>query len=232
MGRPINADSEEAIQQMPTINQSGVEMKRGAEKAAPLAVKVDSDEGRIEVSDRDQRFAYELHFRDLRGRCGGPGWVELTRGPDGALTVFSVTAAEVMEVVRDADCHEHAAALTGALALFFEQAPEDEAARRIAARLRAEVAAGHARERLSVRPLQALILERLVAGETLVDMCERGGFMLAGGSADTSWIQRRAGLAPTHCSRTGKRRLAKTASYQVFCQIVRALDAEPHEFGV
>lgn len=146
--------------------------------------------------------------------------------------MFSVTAAEVMEVVRDADCHEHAAALTGALALWFEQAAEEEAARRIAARLRAEVAAGDARERLSVRPLQALILERLVAGETLVDMCERGGFMLAGGRADTSWIQRRAGLAPTRCSRTGKVRVAKTASYQVFCQIVRALDAEPHEFGV
>ncbi len=227
----MNATSEEAMEPMPVIDQTKLEVGRFDGARSPLAVQVDARAGRIEVADRDRRFAYELHFRDLRGRCGGPGWLELTPEPDGGLTTFAVTASEVMEVLRDADRHEQAAALTCALALWFERA-DDEAARQIGARLRAEVAAGHARERISVRALQARMVERLVAGETLVDMCERGGFMLSGGSADTSWIQRRAGLASTRCSRTGKVRVAKTASYHVFCQIVRALDAEPHEFGV
>lgn len=218
------------MEPMPAIDQGKLEMKRLDEARAPLAVVVDEGAGRIEVSDRDQRFAFELHFRDGRGRFGGPGWLELSHGPDGVMTVFAVSAAEVMAVARDAGLEADAAALTCALALWFERAG-DPSCDRLAGRLRAEVAAGHARERISVRGLQVMMIERLVAGETLLDMCERGGFMLATGAHDTSWLQRRAGLAPVRCSRTGKVRVARTASYPVFCQLLRAIDVEPHEFG-
>jgi hypothetical protein len=34
------------------------------------------------------------------------------------------------------------------------------------------------------------------------------------------------------CSKTGKPRRARTPSYQVFCQLVAAVDRSPHEFGV
>ena len=67
------------MEQMPAIDQGKLEMKRLDEARSPLAVMVDAGAGRIEVSDRDQRFAYELHFRDGRGRFGGPGWLERIR---------------------------------------------------------------------------------------------------------------------------------------------------------
>ena len=205
---------------------------RGLEQTVPpLTVRVLEPDGRIEVTDRGQRFAYELHFRGVGGRYSGPGWVELAPQPDGTIAPLGVTTAEVMAVLSDAGREEDAAAMTRAVALWFERAG-DAFADRVAARLRDGVDAGYGRERLSVRALQARIVERLVDGETLVDMCERAGFKLPSGKADTSWIQRRAGFMPTRCSRTGKMRLARTASYDVFCALVRAIDAEPHEFGV
>lgn len=217
---------------MPATERGGAEMRRRAEALAPLTVRVDAQAARIEVRDRDQRFAYQLGHRGRScGRWGGPGWLEVTPDPEGGPTMFAVTAAKVMAVVRDAGRHEHPAALTEALALYLERT-DGHGAERIVRRLREEIAAGDARERISVRALQARIVECLVAGETLVDLCERGGFLLPSGRADTSWIQRRAGLVPTRCSRSGKLRVARTASYEVFCRIVRALDAEPHEFGV
>lgn len=206
-------------------------MRRPEQTAPPLEVAVSEKAGRIDVFDRGQHFAYELHFRGAGGRYGGLGWVELSPQPDGEIAAFGVTTAEVMAVLGDAGRGEDAAAITRAVALWFEQAG-DAAADRVAAALRDGVEAGYRRERLSVRPLQAAIVERLVEGETLVDMCERAGFKLPSGKADTSWIQRRAGFMPTRCSRTGKVRLARTASYDVFCALVRAIDAEPHEYGV
>jgi hypothetical protein len=80
--------------------------------------------------------------------------------------------------------------------------------------------------------VRALILERLVTGEPLVVMCERGGFTYRDGRPDTSWLLRRAGLRAERCSKTGKVRTARTASYDVFCQLVAAVDHSPHELGV
>lgn len=205
---------------------------RWLEQTGPaMEVSVAESEGRIDVRDRGDRFAYELRFRGPGGRYGGVGWAELAPQPDGPPVAFGVTTAEVMAVLGDAGRAEDAAAMTRAVALWFEQAG-DAAADRVAAALRDGVDAGYRRERLSVRPVQAAIVERLVEGETLVDMCERADFKLPSGKADTSWIQRRAGFMPTRCSRTGKVRTARTASYEVFCALVRAIDAEPHEFGV
>jgi hypothetical protein len=76
------------------------------------------------------------------------------------------------------------------------------------------------------------MLERIEAGETLVTMCERAGFVDRDGRIDTTWLRRRAGLLPDRCSRSGKVRRARTASYEVFLRLVRAVDGTPEEFGV
>ena len=201
------------------------------ETRPPLGVMVDEAAGRIELCDRDEQFAYELRFRPGTGGYAGPGWVELTPLSRGARQLVAVRTSEVMAVLSDAGREEDAAAMTRALALWFE-APGEPAADKVAARLRAEVAAGYGRERVPLRALQGAITERLIDGETLVSICERGGFKLRSGSADTSWLCRRAGFMPTRCSRTGKIRRARTASYEIFCRLVHAIEREPHEFGV
>jgi hypothetical protein len=99
-------------------------------------------------------------------------------------------------------------------------------------RLLDEVRSGFELERVSLRALQARMLERIEAGETLVTMCERAGFVDRDGRIDTTWLRRRAGLLPDRCSRSGKVRRARTASYEVFLRLVRAVDGTPEEFGV
>ncbi len=198
----------------------------------PLDIQVDEAEGRVLVRDRGETFGYELWFRSRRGDLGGPGWMELAFDLEtGEPIQTAVPTCEVMAVARETGCHERVAGLTESLAAWFE-APGHPAADRIARRLRAEVRTGQERERLSVRPVQARLLERMVAGESVSIMCERGGFVDAHGRGDTSWLMRRAGLTRVRCSRTGKVRVARTASYQVFCQLVAAADASPHEFEV
>jgi hypothetical protein len=206
-------------------------LERLAQVWAPLSVDVDRAEGSVTLRDRDVVVRYELWLRGGLGRFGAPGWVERDLAADGTVTSFAVPTAEVMAVLRDTGQERAAAAMTCALARWFEQA-EDSACVRVADRLRAEVAAGERRERVSLRALQGRIVERLVAGETLSEMCERAGFRAGDGNVDTSWLQRRAGLLPARCWRTGKQRLARTASYEVFCQLVRSVEADPHEFGV
>jgi hypothetical protein len=176
-------------------------------------------------------FGSELRFREKRGKDGGVGWSELAFDPGGWLVEISVRTAEVMAMAREAGAAEEVAGITESVADWFERA-DDYFARRLAARLRAEVEAGRARERIALRRVRAVILERLVKGEPLVVMCERGGFTYRDGRPDTSWLLRRAGLRAERCSKTGKVRTARTASYDVFCQLVAAVDRSPHEFGV
>jgi hypothetical protein len=198
----------------------------------PFEVQVDPAELRVLVQDAGDTFGYELRFRTGRGKDGGVGWSELAFDPcDGHVLETSVRTAEVMALAREAGLSEHPARMTEWVAGWFEQAPCAPALR-LARRLRAEVAAGRRRDRIAVRRVQAVILQRLVEGEELVVMAERGGFVYRDGRPDTSWLTRRAGLAPTVCSKTGKRRRARTASYDVFCQLVAAVDRSPHEFGV
>ncbi len=206
-------------------------MRSGELALPPLEVEVRESDGRIEVRDRDQRFAYELHFRPADGRWGGIGWVEFCAQPDGSVATVAATTSEVMAVVGDAGRAEDAAAITRAVALWFESAGHPRADR-IAAYLRAGVEKGYGGERISLRALQARITERQVEGETLVDLCERGGFMLKNGRPDTSWLQRRAGFKPVRCSYTGRWRWARTATYPVFCALVRAVDDDPTDYGV
>jgi hypothetical protein len=198
----------------------------------PFSVGVDTSELRVLVRDAGETLGYELRFRTGRGKDGGVGWSELSFDPsDGHVLETSVRTAEVMALAREAGLEERPARMTEWVAGWFERA-DCAPARRLADRLRSEVAAGRRGERIAVRRVQAAILERLVEGEELVVMAERGGFVYRDGRPDTSWLTRRAGLVPTVCSKTGKRRRARTASYEVFCQLVAAVDRSPHEFGV
>jgi hypothetical protein len=194
-------------------------------------LRVDPTAGRVLVRDAGETFGYELRFREKRGKDGGVGWSELSFDGDCALVEISVRTAEVMALAREAGVAEQVAGMTESVAGWFEQA-DDYFARRLARRLRAEVEAGRTRERIALRRVRAAILERLVKGEPLVVMCERGGFVYRDGRPDTSWLLRRAGLRAERCSKTGKVRTARTASYDVFCQLVAAVDRSPHEFGV
>jgi hypothetical protein len=196
---------------------------------APLELTVDRDELRVLVCDPDP-VGYELWFRDGRGRSGGPGWVELCFADDGSVCRTAVKTSEVMAVARDAGRHEEVEAMTEGLAALLEQGGGRGI--RLAERLRCEIEAGRNLERVSVRAVRTRILELLVEGETLTAMCERGGFRYEGGKPDSTWLCRRAGLVPERCSRTGKVRTRRTAGYEVFCQLVAAVDGRPHEFGV
>jgi hypothetical protein len=197
----------------------------------PFELHLDPAAGRVLVRDAGETFGYELRFREKRGKDGGVGWSELSFDPDGRVVEVSVRTAEVMALAREAGAAEQVAAVTESVAAWFAQT-DDYFTRRLTRRLRAEVEAGRARERIALRRVRAVILERLVKGEPLVVMCERGGFIYRDGRPDTSWLLRRGGLRAERCSKTGKVRTARTASYDVFCQLVAAVDHGPHEFGV
>jgi hypothetical protein len=197
----------------------------------PFELRLDQAAGRVLVRDAGETFGYELRFREKRGKDGGVGWSEFSFNSDCALVEISVRTAEVMALAREAGVAEQVADVTESVAGWFELA-DDFFARRLARRLRAEVEAGRARERIALRRVRALLVERLVNGEPLVVMCERGGFVYRDGRPDTSWLLRRAGLRAERCSKTGKVRTARTASYEVFCQLVAAVDRSPHEFAV
>jgi hypothetical protein len=220
---------------MRTTAQTGGSTRRGG-SGEPVAlpeldVSIDRGAGRVLVRDRGETFGYEFGERRGRGRAGGLGWSELTRSDHGAVIVSAVTTAEVMAICRDAGMEEEVAQITLA-------AGEREAARggrqgaRTDERLRDEVERGRAMERVSLRAIQARIVSMLVDGETLVNLAARGGFVDRDGRLDTTWLERRAGLMSDRCSRTGKVRIARTASYPVFVRLVRATGASPHEFDV
>jgi hypothetical protein len=196
----------------------------------PPELLVDHDAGRVLLRDRGETVGYEVRLR--RGRRGsGLGWVELVLGEDGSVTQTAVSAAEVMAVARDAGREGEVAAVSRGVACAFLR-QDDRVAARLGEQLLREVRDGHGLERVSLRALQARMLERIESGETLVTMCERAGFVDRDGRIDTTWLQRRAGILADRCSRTGKLRRARTASYEMFLRLVRAVDAAPEEFGV
>ncbi len=211
-----------------TLIRQGSSCERGVQFEAP-EISIDPQAGRIVVVDRGETFGYELGWRRGRGRAGGFGWSELTRGEHDVVFITAVTASEVMAVCRDGHRHEDVAAITLAGA---ETLGACKSERAMARRLAAEVRAGYEAERVSLRAIQARIVAQLVEGATLTDLCVRGGFVDRDGRIDTTWLERRAGLMAARCSRTGKVRTARTASYPIFCRLLAAVDAEPHEFDV
>jgi hypothetical protein len=226
----------EAMQRPSEKTRPGEARTRAAARLAappdePPALLVDQEAGRVLVRDRGETIGYELRMRERFGRAWGLGWVELVLAADGSLTETGVSAAEVMAVARDGGRDGEVARLSRWAARSFVTSG-DQVARRTGESLLAEVRAGLELERVSLRALQARLLGRLEAGETLVTMCERAGFVDRDGRVDTTWLQRRAGLLPERCSRSGKVRRARTASYEVFLRLVRAVDGTPEEFGV
>jgi hypothetical protein len=233
----MNAQADSTITRTARARSAPERVGGGAKAGAlppldePFELRVDPGAGRVLVRDAGETFGYELRFREKRGKDGGVGWCELAFDPEGRVVEISVRTAEVMAMAREAGAADQVAAATESVAAWFEGA-DDYFTRRLARRLRTEVEAGWARERIALRRVRALIVEQLVEGEPLVVMCERGAFTYRDGRPDTSWLLRRAGLRAERCSKTGKVRTARTASYDVFCQLVAAVDRSPHEFGV
>jgi hypothetical protein len=197
----------------------------------PPRVAIDGRNLRVLIEDRGEPLGYELWFRPGTGQAGGPGWLEFAREPGGPVATRAVSACEVMALAADSGRGTDVADLTLWLAELFADT-DTAGGRAVADRLRAEVAAACRGERVSLRPLQARILEAMVRGETLSAMCRRGGFTDRRGQPDTTWFERRAGLLPVRCNKTGKWRRARTASPELVARLARAVDLAPAELGV
>jgi hypothetical protein len=177
-----------------------------------------------------------LYTLSRRG-SGSLGWTGVYVEADGSTTVHSLrlTTAEVMAMARDLagpELERAVANLTRAAAAGVARR-KGKQAKAAAARLRREVRAGYRREMVAVRPIQAAILERLVHhGETTHTLCVRGGFLTRSGEGDTSWLQRRAGLAAETCGRTGRRYRRRVVSYAIFVRLIEAVNGDPHEYDL
>ena len=205
------------------------------EPPAPPEIDVDLDAGRITVAGWYETFRYELRFLErAEKQPSGCRWVERSPDPDGKQVEWEVSAAVVMAVLREAGREQDAARMTLSTAKWLESSGY-HVGRDMGRRLRDEVESGRNMERLSLWPIQALLAERLAAGEALTDICHRGGFMQQrreGPKPDHSQLARRAGLRFEACSKTGKRRRARTARYDMFVRLLAALGVAPHEAGV
>ncbi|GAC1522936.1 MAG: hypothetical protein NVS2B6_08400 [Thermoleophilaceae bacterium] len=197
------------------------------------AYRVEIDEPRpgavrttVRLHDRDALVLYRLGARGTAGRWAF-GFTEHVTEADGATGSTPVSAAEVMAVAREVGREQEVIEMVNAVLVHVTP--------RNARRLAAEVEAGRNCERVALPRIQAAILRCLADGVTLSDLSERGGFVTpmasSGGKHDTSWLQRRAGLIP-HVCRSGKRRTARTADYDVSVMLVRAVDGDPVDFGV
>lgn len=181
----------------------------------------------VRLDDRYSTVLYTLGPRGKGGKRWAFGFTEYAPGEDGTTVTTPVSAAEVIaiarEVGRENEVIEMVEAVLGCTSP------------RNARRLRAEVAAGRNLERVALPRIQVAIMRRLAEGITLSELSERGGFVSSlapnPGKHDTSWLQRRAGLI-AHVCRTGKRRVARTADYDVFVMLVRAVGGDPVDFGV
>lgn len=211
----------------PPERRAGAPLVLGARALAaaadlPLTVRVDRRDRRVTVLDRGERFSYSLGARG----AAGFGWTERARDAGGLPLSTPVGAFEVMAVVDAAGWAEGVALLT-------EAALPSVANRESRRSLRRQVARGRKLEVVSVRAFQVALVRRVIAGEDLSGMCQRGGFMSATtGRADTTWFKRRIGLEPNVCSRTGKRRFARVVAYDLAVRYAAALELDPHELGI
>ena len=153
---------------------------------------------------------------------------------DGKPVHTGVTTAEVMAVLRDVGREQDAVrddARHGRVLRAGSRRVLAGAADRGAA-----APGGPRRPQPAARVAQAAAGARSSSGSSPARRCATCASAAAssagGGKLDTSWFQRRAGLLPDRCSKTGKLRFARTANYAVFCRLVRAAGAEPHELGV
>ena len=193
------------------------------------AFRLDAERRVLWVRDRQLRTVYTL---GRKPRGGGYGWMAAYEESHGWVwQMWKLPASEPMAVVRELGGEEAVAGLTLAVAaaLGRGRAPE----RTAATRLRGEVAAGRELELMAVRPIQAAVLRcQVERGLTISDLCHRGGFLGVAGDPDVSWLERRAGLKPEVCSRTGRRLHRRVVGYDVYARLVEAVGGDPVDFGV
>lgn len=180
----------------------------------------------VVLLDRGTTVVYRLGARG-RGQRWAFGFTEYVAETDGSVVRTPVSAAEVIAIAREVGREREVIEMV-------EEALPYTTPRNVR-RLRAEITAGRNFARVALPRIQTAIMRRLAEGITLSELSERGGFVSGaptrGGKHDTSWLQRRAGLIP-HLCKTGKRRTARTADYDVLVMLVRAVDGDPLDFGV
>ena len=191
--------------------------------------ELDTERGVLAVHDRDQETTYTLGPKP----GGGYGWIAAYGEPQGTvLQTWKLSAAEPMAVVRELGGEDEVAGLTLAAADRLSAAG-GYGGRRAAGRLRGEVAAGRNLEVMAVRPVQAAVLRCLIEdGLSVSDLCRRGGFLNRFGDPDVSWLERRAGLKPEVCGRTGRRLRRRVVGYEIYARLVEAVGGDPIDFGV
>lgn len=81
-------------------------------------------------------------------------------------------------------------------------------------------------------PLGEAVKRAIQAGESLSDLCRRGGFLDKNGKADTSWLQRTVGLKPTYCSRRHGNYPRRFTRFSTAERIAKALDLDPVDIGL
>ena len=138
-------------------------LRAGDPAAEPLELLVDQGAGRVLLRDRGELVGYELQMRERFGRAFGLGWVELLLAADSSVVETGVSAAEVIAVARDSRRELEVAEVSSWAAEQFV-ASGDPLAARMGRRLLREVRDGLELERVSLRALQARLLERIAAG--------------------------------------------------------------------
>ncbi len=191
--------------------------------------RLDEERRVLAVRDRQLRTLYVL---GPKPRGGGFGWMAAYEEAHGWVwQLWKLPASEPMAVVRELGAEEAVAELVLAVAATLDGGRARE--RAAAGRLRAEVAGGRDMELMAVRKLQAAVLRCQVEwGMTISDLCNRGGFLSRSGDPDVSWLERRAGLKPELCSRTGRRRHRRVVAYETYVRLVEAVGGDPVDFGV
>ena len=208
----------------------------------PPIVRVLHNQHQVVVWEPGLLTLYELGQRKSRGF----GWLAHAAQSGHGPVEAAVKTSEVMAAARDGGHDDDVAQITLTAADAITTEPPDDgpdpaaeygaeaykrpsARKRLADRLRQEVEDGRNFTHISTRPIRVAIAKRLAAGEDIATLCRRAGFTGRQG-VDTSWLQRRAGLLPDSCSKTGKQRLARVAHHDVYARLIRAVDGDPVDF--
>lgn len=209
-------------QQIRNGEEAGTKVELSAPVKAALAT-------RVEVSLDGVELRYTLALRRGDGPKGGPGWIEEVRGgiADGARR--GVSAAEAYVIAELGDAEEEVAAATEEIARALPNLSSRGAGQ--AARLREEIAAGRARERVVAVGLRHYLERALERGESLGSIASEAGLRTTREEGDVTALKRRLGLEP-HTARSGQQTWSQTVAYEEAVAIARAVGADPFEVGV
>jgi hypothetical protein len=180
----------------------------------------------LEVETGATRLRYSLHRHRGAGVRGGPGWVERAVSGELAGAVRRVSACEAYLMAERCGREGEVARATEALAARLSTL-DPRRGHEQAARLRRELGAGRAGDRVALDALQQATLRAMARGTSLSLLAERAGMRLAGGRADVTGLERALGLAPSAAGTW-----ARTLAYADGVSLARALDLDPVEAGV